>query len=150
VKRLAINWSNSDTVEVVDDPHGPFVRAKEAEAEVAKLKTENERLKAFIRQLSSAAADLKASGEKAEARAETAERENEMLSAGEHMTASAVREHVRLETLAVTKRAEKAERERDALAGALGHVLTHGSLPPGYRVRDARKGEGTTGEGDDD
>jgi hypothetical protein len=45
MKRLAINWSNSDTVEVVDDPHGPFVRAKEAEAEVAKLKTENERLK---------------------------------------------------------------------------------------------------------
>jgi hypothetical protein len=45
-------------------------------------------------------------------------------------------------------RAEKAERdlgevkaERDTLADALGHVLTHGSLPPGYRVRDARKGE---------
>jgi hypothetical protein len=66
MKRLAINWSNRDTVHMVDDPHGPFVLAKEAEAEVAKFKAESEQLKAFIRQLSSAAADLKASGEKAE------------------------------------------------------------------------------------
>jgi hypothetical protein len=51
MKRLAINWSNSDTVEVVDDPHGPFVRAKEAEAEVARIKAENERLRAGLQQI---------------------------------------------------------------------------------------------------
>jgi hypothetical protein len=48
MKRLAINWSNRDTVHMVDDPHGPFVLAKEAEAEVAKLKTENERLRHLL------------------------------------------------------------------------------------------------------
>jgi hypothetical protein len=49
VKRLAFNWINSDTVEMVDAPYGPFVRAKDAEAEVAKLKAENERLRADVR-----------------------------------------------------------------------------------------------------
>jgi cell division protein FtsB len=102
--------------------------------------------------------DLRAEREEAEARAVKAEREVSLLSSGEPMSAAALREHVRLETLAVTKRAEKAERERDALADtahdawfdgwiacedAAGIDMSHVRAETyARRIRDARKGAG--------
>jgi RNA polymerase-interacting CarD/CdnL/TRCF family regulator len=93
MKRLAINWSNSDTVEVVDDPHGPFVRAKEAEAVCALHEGERESLhETYTRTVEDSGVllatvdDLKRQLAEAVARAEKAERERDALAdAGDRM-----------------------------------------------------------------